>query len=45
MNNYGLRGGHAAVKKASEKGHESVVQLLLNDGRVDPSADGNKVRS
>lgn len=32
---------NAAIKWAAQLGHESVVELLLGDSRVDPSADSN----
>ena len=30
------------IREAAEKGHLEVVKLLLEDNRVDPSADNSK---
>jgi hypothetical protein len=30
-----------AITRASEKGHIGVIEILLQDSRVDPSADNN----
>src|SRR4051794_25077538 len=33
---------HTAIRSSSEYGHTSVVELLLKDPRVDPSANNNQ---
>jgi hypothetical protein len=36
---------NAAIRVASEEGHTEIVRLLLQDPRVDPSADAIKIAS